>query len=44
MHKKFFPLLMSGMAAFLTFFANSGISVNSWTAFYEPDIPECLKK
>lgn len=44
MNKKLFTLLMSSMAAFLIFFANSGISVNCWGAVYEPDIPECLKK
>jgi len=44
MNKKLFTWAVSSIAAFLVFFANTGIGTNSVLIFYEPDIPESLKK
>lgn len=44
MFKKLFPQTASVMAALLVAIANTGVSPLSVFIFYEPDVPECLKK
>lgn len=44
MLKRIFTPAASAMAALLIAVANIGVSPLSVFIFYEPDVPECLKK
>ncbi|MGI6452192.1 MAG: cyclic lactone autoinducer peptide [Syntrophomonadaceae bacterium] len=44
MMKKLFTGALGSMATLAIFVANSGIGPCSSFVFYEPEIPECLKK